>query len=267
MSLRSIRRLDIRDPVGYWVRQLAALLLCGALGAVAVLMVHSGTLALIMPPAGRVFALVGGLLLLGVVVVRAISLPTDLSAPAAFDSLLGMRVHSCWRYPVLAFPVLLYLFHLPNATSACRYPSGTAEPATVGEHPVPVGYGSLAEAASNPDSRKSFEGKLVRVRGASWIEEDQFGRRSFVGVNLVNHRPLYRGHFSLSVTVRGKTPQEAGLKFLELGQVQVVGRLHSVRRVDTLAVHGSAILDLEPTPEQPLSQLVTQALPDQVDPD
>jgi hypothetical protein len=249
MSLPVIPLRDIRKPPGSYLLQITGLFICGALGAVALLLASARELQVVLPPPFARCALAGAVLLLGLVVLRAILLPAEFLTLARRGSLAEDRNRSPWRYPVLALPVVMYLLQVPNASFRWRFQPETGMALASREQPMPMGYQSLADAASSPDQRQFFEGKLVRVKAAAELVDGNLALR-------LHNRSADRGSCSLRVTVRGKPASETALKHLERGtRLEVIGRLHSLS-VRKYSYHVSANIDVEPSPERPLDLLV-----------
>lgn len=140
------------DSNAYYLNQLCTILVCGALGGVAVLLWWSGKISLMLHPKFYLWVLLGGITLLVLVVLRAAAVWRSVDELAAVPQHMHDRDHEhcghdhapCehdhehehdhdhghehshdhghdhehgwapWRYVVLLVPVVLYMLNLPN---------------------------------------------------------------------------------------------------------------------------------------------------------
>jgi uncharacterized repeat protein (TIGR03943 family) len=180
----------------YYVDQLCTIGACGLMGGVCLMMYLDGRLKYILTPFFFVPVLVGGLALMLMAAVRAVTLWRDAGkvSACAHDHDHGHdhehghdHVHACghdhghehgWtpaRYAVLMIPVALFFFNLPNgAFSADAYShmmsnveiEGGAK--TVASKAGPVlglGFKELSNAARDSVTRSQLEGKTGRLTG------------------------------------------------------------------------------------------------------
>mgnify|MGYP001475997903 FL=1 len=198
----------------YYVDQLCTIATCGALGIVAILMYRGSgpsgqpKLSYILAPQFFVPVLVGGIALLVLVTIRAITLWRQAGEARSCDHSHCAHDHGHdhgdghahahdhahdhshdhgWtplRYAVLMIPIALFLLNLPNSSfSAEKFGrdlhAGAVEGATglIGDkgQAYHLGFRELTQAAFFPDQRAELEGKTGRLRGMfSPISEKEF---------------------------------------------------------------------------------------------
>jgi uncharacterized repeat protein (TIGR03943 family) len=185
----------------YYLDQLCTIAACGGLGGVAVMMYLDGRLGYILTPFFFMPVLVGGVALLAMVVVRAITLWREAGKVSthhhehhdhghdhdhgdhdhhdhdhAHDHAHDHGHDHGWtpaRYAVLMLPIALYFLNLPNSTfSAATYASimshdqinlGTTSVAS--KEGLVLGFKELANAVYDEGTMKAMQGKTGRLKG------------------------------------------------------------------------------------------------------
>lgn len=186
----------------YYLEQLLTVGICGAFGVVAVLMKVWGRLDFMLAPEFHNWVLAGGIALLGFSVVRGVALWVQVGkkhehahdhghehgAECGHDHGACGHDHGpehshdghshgniFWRVVVLAFPVLLFIWGLPNAGFSKEWTdrrlgkvenlADTAEVAAKGGDTLQFDFAELNAAAFDPEKRAGYEGRQVRVKG------------------------------------------------------------------------------------------------------
>ena len=179
-------------PTGeYYLEQLLTVFLCGAYGLAAVLMnlPRYRMLDIILAPEFHGWVTAGGVALLLFAAVRAVVLWRTVGQPidCGHDHGPGEdHTHGniYWRTVVLAFPLLLFLLGLPNQGFSKDWQlrrAGTDASISAGEVEAKAGdaatfeFHELNALAYDPDQRKSWEGRTVRIKG----QLNKIGDREF----------------------------------------------------------------------------------------
>lgn len=184
----------------YYLEQLLTIGICGAFGLVAVLMWAWGRLDFMLAPEFHPWVLAGGIALVAFTAVRGVSLWVAVGAKKhehapehgaecghthgpdcghdhgpdhAHDGHSHGNIF--WRIVVLAFPILLFVWGLPNAGFSKEWVerrlgkvetlTETAEIAAKGGDTLQFDFAELNAAAYDPDKRAGYEGRQVRVKG------------------------------------------------------------------------------------------------------
>ncbi len=264
--------------------QLLAAGACGALGAVAVALPLNAALVEVLGLRFRLPLLAGGVTLLTLAVVRALAL--GLARGRSWR--LVSRGEAAWRSAVLSVPVFLFVLGLP--------PEGyVREPAVrvPGLSPAEVEWAQLSGVLSS-----SYRGPLdvlpwLYLEAGTEIDLvvtlSDLGKRSFTSEEVIAYqskRVRVKGQFapgqtpgkftlvryryprdseSLSVVVVDNTGADRMPNFNTNAWVEVTGRV----RFHPLRIRNQwdrfvPVLHVEPTPQVPLSRLVTRVPPKDV---
>ena len=178
----------------YYLEQLLTVFVCGAMGLTAVLMYAFGRLDVILISALRPWVLAGGVALLVVTAIRAVSLWRSVSANAADTGAAG-HVHGpdCdhdhgpedhahmpggiyLKTIPLMVPLLLFVMGLPSNAgfSEENINSRLGKAVSIGEiqdvaaksgDVLVLDFSDLNMSAYDPGKREAFEGRKVRVEG------------------------------------------------------------------------------------------------------
>jgi hypothetical protein len=163
--------------IGFVIEQMVTVVVCGALGATAVLMYARGLLQFILAPQFFTPVLCGGVALLALALIRSVTLWKTRGAceTGGHDHDRGWMPLRC---ELLAVPVVLYCFNLPNPSFGAMtgvYLNGTRHVAleNVGYLPSAKTGGPVMElsfhewsaAALRRDRREYLQGRLARITG------------------------------------------------------------------------------------------------------
>ncbi len=180
----------------YYLEQLVTVFVCGAMGLTAVLMYTFGRLDVILIPALRPWVLAGGIALLVVTAVRAVSLWRSVSATrddhdhgtpghvhgpdCGHDHAPGDHAHMpggiYLKTIPLMIPLLMFVMGMPNSSgfSMENINSRLGKAVALGElqdvaaksgDTLTLDFGELNMSAYDPGKRDAYEGRKVRVTG------------------------------------------------------------------------------------------------------
>jgi uncharacterized repeat protein (TIGR03943 family) len=191
------------DRSAYYLNQLFTIAVCGALGAVAVLLWSGGKLSLMLHPKFFSWVLFGGLTLLALVFIRAVAVWRSVDEPqhthdhehCGHDHVACDHEHehghshdhdhghdhdpehdhgwAPWRYVVLLLPVVLYFLNLPNQGFTADAGGDPLQgmtlnaPTTLREKGAlgEVGFAELQQASLTESTREYYEGKTIALTG------------------------------------------------------------------------------------------------------
>jgi hypothetical protein len=178
----------------YYLEQLLTVFVCGAMGLTAVLMYAFGRLDVILSPELWPWVLAGGVALLVVTAVRAVSLWVSVSAVRDDHGTPG-HVHGpdCGhdhgpedqahmpggiylKTIPLMIPLLMFVMGMPNSSGFSQdyINSRLGKAVTIGElqdvaaksgDTLTLDFGELNMSAYDPGKREAYEGRKVRVTG------------------------------------------------------------------------------------------------------
>lgn len=179
----------------YYLDQLCSVGACAALGAISILMWQSGRIAVILAPQFHLPVMIGGIALLIVAAIQALSIwraagresaqnreqhHHDHEGPCDHDhnhADCGHDHDHSWtpaKYALLLLPVLLYLLGLPHSGFSNEMLKknmgnfeivGTDRVVTAKGEDWTLGFKELSNAANSEAMRQQFEGKTVRLKG------------------------------------------------------------------------------------------------------
>jgi len=143
----------------FFLDQLCAIGICGALGIVMILLVRSGELSSILVPAFHSPVLWGGIALVLLVLFRVLAV--GISAFRRFPECDPVCDHengksrkgASWRYVVLLLPIALYFLNMP------------APPAQAEEKVQVFALREIEKLALVPEWSSEWSGKTIRLRG------------------------------------------------------------------------------------------------------
>lgn len=261
------------DVERYRFEQLCTLALCGALGAVAVLLWYRDKLSF-LHPAFRLPVLLGGIALLVLVAYRAIVLAWPASAKS------GCKPHTDehgpnsgpWRFAVLLFPVFLFFFNLPNEGFA-YVPLGQLNTADIewlkfigdrGSLGHEITFKELQVVANRRDRRAAFEGKTVELKG-QFVKSDNDCIFRLVRLKInccaADAIPL-----NVIVIVEPKDPmtkEKLPQEKLQMKWVRVTGQLQFQARKQGGWEEWMTLLIVRPDEKNRLHDLVTEIPPNE----
>lgn len=160
----------------YYIEQLLTVLISGAFGVVAILMYFFGMLDFLLVTGFHPWVLVGGVALLVMTLIRGIALFLEDAHDHAHDHEDHAHGNIFWRVVILAFPILLFCFGLPNSSFSQDYLDkklGKAEDlgqvgaiSGKGGAVMNITFEDLNGATYNPKMMELYEGRTVSLGGA-----------------------------------------------------------------------------------------------------
>ena len=156
----------------YYIEQLLTVLISGAFGVVAILMYLFGMLDFLLVPRFHPWVLAGGVALLAMTVIRGVALFLEDAHDHAHDHEDHSHGNIFWRVVILAFPILLFCFGLPNSSFSQDYTDkkiGKAEELGKVSSVKAKGSGVMKvtlEQLNNPQLREIYDGRIVALTGA-----------------------------------------------------------------------------------------------------
>ena len=105
----------------YYIEQLLTVLISGAFGMVAILMYFMGMLNFLLVERFHLWVLAGGIALLVMTLIRGVALFLEDAHEHAHDHADHEHGNIFWRVVILAFPILLFCFGLPNSSFSQDY--------------------------------------------------------------------------------------------------------------------------------------------------
>ena len=166
----------------YYIEQLLTVLISGAFGLVAVLMYFFGMLDFLLVARFHPWVLVGGIALLVMTVIRGTALFLEDAHEHAHDH--GDHDHGniFWRVVILAFPILLFCFGLPNSSFSQDYTDkklGVAKQLgevngvdSKGGAVIPMTFEELNKVTYNAKTMEFYQGRTIKLTGTLRREGD-----------------------------------------------------------------------------------------------